>query len=241
MTIINVKNKIEAGKIAAKYVLKTLYTKNNAVFGFPTGSSPIEFYKELVSQTKHNNYDWSNIVSFNLDEYYDLDPLFKDQSYHNYMNKHLFSHININKSNIYFPWNPNMKELEIKNYDDLISSFNGLDVTLLGVGVDGHIAFNEPGSEIDSLTRLVTLDITTRKSNARFFKNNINNVPKHAVTMGIKSILNSKMIMLIACGIEKKEAMDHLKQAHQYDPNWPVTALYNHDNLIVLTDLYYNK
>ena len=237
MTIINVKDKTEAGKIAAKYLLKALYTKNDAVFAFPGNSISSEFYKELVNQTKTNNYDWKSIISFNLVEYYDLEPKFKDQSNHNYMNKHLFNHININKSNIYFPWNQNMKELEIKNYDEVINSFNGLDLTVLSVGINGQIAFNEPGSELDSLTRMVTIDEKTREFNAKFFHNNVDNVPKHAVTMGLKSILNSKAIILIVCGNMKKDALLHLKEAQKYDSNWPITALYNHDNLIVLTDL----
>lgn len=240
MTIINCKNLEEAGRIAAGYVLKTLFNKPNAIYGFPTGNSPLYMYKYLVNETIEKGYNWNNVITFNLDEYYKLEPAFKDESYESYMDKNFFNKININKANVHFPYIFGMNEMEISNYDSLIDSFNGVDLMILGVGENGHIAFNEPPTEIDSLTRIVKLSDNTRKNNSIYFNNDINNVPQYAVTVGLKSILKSKKIILIACGENKRNALQHLKNATDYDPEWPVTSLYNVDNLIVLTDLYYN-
>lgn len=241
MTIINCKDLDEAGKIAANFVFKVLFNKPNAILALPTGKSPLPMYKELVTISLDKGYDWTNVVTFNLDEYYQLNPKFCDQSYRHYMNVNFFDYININKANTHFPYVAGMSEIDIHNYDSTIESFNGFDLTILGVGVNGHIAFNEPPADLNSETRIVKLTADTRKSNAIYFDNDINNVPMYAVTMGIKSILNSKKIILIACGENKRLAIEHLKAAKDFDPDWPVTALYNFDNLIVITDLYYNS
>lgn len=238
MKIINCKDLDEAGKMAASFIIKVLIQKPNAVFALPTGKSPLFMYKELVNVSLQKGYDWTNVVTFNLDEYYNLNPKFSNESYRHYMNSIFFDNININKSNTHFPYSEGMSEIEIHNYDALIDSFNGFDVTILGVGVNGHIAFNEPPADLNSETRIVKLSDSTRQSNAIYFDNNIDNVPLYAVTMGIKSILHSKRVILIACGENKRNAIEHLKNATSFDPDWPVTALYNFDDLIVLTDLY---
>ncbi|MBO7085186.1 6-phosphogluconolactonase [bacterium] len=135
------------------------------------------------------------------------------------MDENLFDFINIEKGNIHFPYHQGMNELDISNYDSLISSMGGLDLTILGVGTDGHIAFNEPGSELNSITRLVKLSYQTRKDNSRFFNDDIKNVPEFAVTMGLETILKSKRILLLVSGESKKEALMHLLEAKEFDPN----------------------
>ncbi len=241
MTILHCDNLQEASKKAAAYVIKALTFKNDCIFAFPTGRSVIEMYKQLVLETKEKKLDWSNAISFNLDEYYKINPLFKSSSYHNYMNNNFFNFVNFNKDNIHFPYHCGMNELDINKYSEKISSLGGIDLAILGVGINGHIAFNEPGSELDSDTRLVKLSDATRLQNAFAFGNDMNNVPQYAATIGLKDLLQAKKIILVACGQEKKEALEKLMHAEEYDPQWPITALHNFDNLILLTDLYYNN
>ena len=239
--IIHCNNNIEVGEVAADYVAKLLLTKNNAILGLPTGSTPIPMYQKIVSWSKLASFNWDKVNIFNLDEYYNLLPLFANQSYAHFMDENLFSHINIEKANVHFPYYQGMNELDISNYDNLISSMGGLDLTILGVGTDGHIAFNEPGSELNSITRLVKLSYQTRKDNSRFFNDDIKNVPEFAVTMGLETILKSKRILLLVSGENKKEALMHLLEAKEFDPNWPVTSLIEAKELILVTDLDTNS
>ena len=235
--IIHCANGIEVGEVAADYVGKLLLTKNNATLGLPTGSTPIPMYNKIVSWSKQSNFNWDKVNTFNLDEYYNLSPLYADQSYAHFMDVNLFNHININKANIHFPYHQGMNELDIGHYDTLINSVGGLDLTILGVGTDGHIAFNEPGSELNSTTRLVKLSYQTRKDNSRFFNDDIKNVPEFAVTMGLETILNSHRILLLISGKNKEEALRHLLTAKEFDSQWPVTSLINAKELILITDL----
>lgn len=235
--IIQCANGTEVGEVAADYVAKLLLTKNNATLGLPTGSTPIPMYQKIVSWSKQSEFNWDKVNTFNLDEYYNLSSLYANQSYAYFMEENLFSHININKANIHFPYYQGMNELDISNYDNLINSFGGLDLTILGVGTDGHIAFNEPGSELNSTTRLVKLSFQTRKDNSRFFNDDIKNVPEFAVTMGLETILKSHRILLLVSGKNKQTALDHLLTAKEFDPKWPVTSLINASELILITDL----
>ena len=235
--IVQCANGTEVGEVAADYVVKLLLTKNNATLGLPTGSTPIPMYNKLVSWSKQSNFNWDKVNTFNLDEYYNLLPQYADQSYAHFMDENLFSHIDINKANIHFPYHAGMNELDISHYDTLISTFGELDLTILGVGTDGHIAFNEPGSELNSITRLVKLSYQTRKDNSRFFNDDIENVPEFAVTMGLETILKSKRILLLVSGKSKQAALNHLLTAKEFDPQWPVTSLINAKELILITDL----
>jgi glucosamine-6-phosphate deaminase len=167
-----------------------------------------------------------------LDEYIGMSKKYFNQSYRYFMDKNLFNHINIDKTHTYFP----NQELVGDNYQKLIRQCPQIELAILGVGNNGHIAFNEPGTPIDSQTHIVNLTISSRQANARFFNDDINNVPKQAVTMGLKEILQAKKIILIATGKVKKEAIQHLQHAKYFDPNWPITALTHHSNVIVYTD-----
>jgi glucosamine-6-phosphate deaminase len=163
------------------------------VLGLATGSTPISLYKELVRLHKEEGLSFKNVITFNLDEYY---PIEHDafQSYHNFMHRHFFNHVDIDRANIHLP-NGELPKDQIKRhcqeYEQLIEANGGIDFQILGIGNNGHIGFNEPGSSIFSKTRLVTLDNSTRIANAREFQN-ISLVPRLAVTMGISTILKQK-------------------------------------------------
>jgi len=173
------------------------------VLGLATGSTPISMYKELVRMHKQEGLSFKNVITFNLDEYY---PLEKEafQSYYSFMHRHLFDHIDIDPANIYLP-NGELPKEEIKKhcheYEELIEEKGGIDLQILGIGNNGHIGFNEPGSSIYSKTRLITLDNSTRIANARDFQN-ISQVPRLAITMGISTILKAKKIILMAWGMK---------------------------------------
>ena len=179
-----------------------LLTKNpKAVLGGATGSTPIPLYKELVRLNKEGVISFKDAKSFNLDEYVGLEGT-HDQSYRYFMNENLFNHIDIDMANTHVPSGIDIDEPE--KYDREIEAAGGVDLQLLGIGVDGHIGFNEPGTPWDSLTHVVELEQNTREVNARFF-NSIDEVPTHAVTMGIKTVMNARSIILIATGSSKAE------------------------------------
>jgi glucosamine-6-phosphate deaminase len=150
-----------------------------------------------------------------LDEYVDLNPRFSDQSYRCFMDQNLFNVVNIKLNHTHFP-TPNTVNGQ---YEQLIANANGVDIALLGVGVNGHIAFNEPRSPLDSITRIVNLTPSTRQANARFFNNNVGAVPKQAITCGLQTILNARRIILIATGHAKKLALTKLMHTKIYDPH----------------------
>jgi glucosamine-6-phosphate deaminase len=183
-------------------LIKTKQAEGKAcILGLPTGSTPITLYRELVKLHREEGLSFSNVISFNLDEYY---PLSKDapQSFWSFMHRHLFDHVDIPAENIYIPdgnWSRQDIKSRCRDYEDSISQKGGIDLQLLGIGQNGHIGFNEPGSNIYTLTRLVQLDTSTRLANARDFEN-ISKVPRLAITTGIGTILKSKRIILMAWG-----------------------------------------
>jgi glucosamine-6-phosphate deaminase len=199
------KNSTEGSKHVASEIAKLIREKQaqntNCVLGLATGSTPITLYGELVRLHKEEGLSFKNVISFNLDEYY---PIEKDavQSYYSFMNRHLFNHIDINKENIHIP-NGSLPKEEIKAhclaYEQMIEDAGGIDLQILGIGNNGHIGFNEPGSSRYSKTRLTNLDNNTRNANAREF-DNISKVPRLALTMGISTIMKTKRILLMAWG-----------------------------------------
>ncbi|MBQ7628500.1 MAG: glucosamine-6-phosphate deaminase, partial [Clostridiales bacterium] len=174
----------EIAKQAAQQYVELLKRKPNAVLGGATGSTPLGLYAELARLNKEGVISFKDVTTFNLDEYVGLDGS-HDQSYRYFMDHNLFDHIDIDKSRTHVPDGINLEN--IKTYDAQIEAAGGIDLQILGIGVDGHIAFNEPGTPWDSLTHVVDLEENTREVNSRFFKS-IDEVPKQAVTMGIKSI-----------------------------------------------------
>ncbi len=215
---------------AANIISAQVIQKPDAVLGLATGSSPLGVYKQLIEWYNKGDLDFKDVKSVNLDEYCGLSPE-HDQSYRYFMNSNFFNHINIDKKNTYVPngmcenW-----QTECENYDKLIRSLGGIDLQLLGIGFNGHIGFNEPSDHFELGTRRVTLTESTLKANSRFFPNG--GMPTHALTMGFKSILSAKKILLIA-GPEK---YDIVKRALKgpVTPEVPASILQLHDDVSVV-------
>ncbi len=192
----------EGARIVAELVRK----KPNCVLGFATGGTPLGMYKELIRMHKNEGLDFSKVTTFNLDEYVGLPPE-HDQSYHYFMWENLFKHINVDRRFVHIPMGM-AKDIEAhcEWYEEQIVKAGGIDLQILGIGANGHIAFNEPGSSLGSRTRIKTLTGTTREANARFFKNP-DEVPKYAITMGVGTIMDAKQLLLLASGEGKAEAI----------------------------------
>ncbi len=204
--------------------------KKKLCLGLSTGSSPIELYKKFVLAYENGLMDFSNVKTFNLDEYLGLD-LENENSYHYFMNKNLFSQVNIQNNNIYFP---PTDEKKISEYEKVLEE-NPIDIQLLGIGGNGHIAFNEPGTSFSSTTRIVDLAEKTIFDNSRFFKH-ISEVPKKAVTTGLENIMSSKKIILIAIGSNKAEILHKVLKDDQVTEEIPVTILKKHSDVTFYID-----
>jgi glucosamine-6-phosphate deaminase len=230
----------EGSVFVARQIASIIKEKQKAklkcVIGFATGSTPKTLYAELVRMHREEKLSFRNVISFNLDEYYpiDNDAL---QSYNRFMRTNLFDHIDINQRNIHIP-NGEVKKEHVKEhckqYEQKIVDAGGIDVQILGIGTNGHIGFNEPGSGIYSKTRLITLDNSTRIANAYEFAN-ISEVPRLAITMGISTILKSKKIILMAWGSSKAPV---IKRAVEEEDNEqvPASLLQNHDDVSFVVD-----
>ena len=233
-------NSQEASILIAREIcdlVKSKQEKNkNCIIGFATGSSPTKVYQEIIRIHNDEFLSFNNVITFNLDEYF---PIEKDDnnSYHNFMKENLFDHIDIPKENINIP-SGDISEKDItkfcSNYEKKIEKNGGIDIQLLGIGRTGHIGFNEPGSHFNSTTRLITLDHTTRFDASKSF-NGIENVPSKAITMGIRTIFNSKRIIMMAWGIQKglivKKSVEN-----NITSLIPTTYLQNHKNITLVLD-----
>ena len=215
----------EMSKKAADIIFSLLKNNPNATLGLATGSTPIGTYNELIQKYNKNEISFENVTTFNLDEYIGLQP-FHPQSYYKYMYDHLFKHININLNNTHIPKGEGNLELNVKEYESLLNN-NKINLQILGVGRNGHIGFNEPGTDFNIGVHDVALHNKTIKDNARFFENDINKVPKKAITMGIKNILDAETIILMANGTDKADAIKNV-MGNKVDINIPVTVLQNH-------------
>ena len=206
MELVICKTYEEMSRAAAHAVADVLNAKPNAVLGMATGSTPLGLYRELVRLHKEEGLDFSQVTAFNLDEYVGLSPT-NEQSYHYFMHENFFKSVNIPAQNIYIPsGTTNNYQAFCEWYEHRIQECGGIDVQILGVGSDGHIAFNEPGSSLMSRTRLKTLAKSTIDDNARFFKKR-EDVPIYAITMGVGTILEAKELVLLASGKSKAEAV----------------------------------
>lgn len=223
----------ELSRACAKVIIDQVRTNPQSVLGLATGSSPLGLYQELIRDHDFNKTSYRDVMTFNLDEYVGLDKE-HPQSFYSFMMENLFYHIDISYCNIHIPNGCAFDiEQECKNYNKLLEE-NPIDLQVLGIGVNGHIGFNEPGTPFDSTVHIVKLNDTTRKHNARFF-NSLQEVPEYAITMGIKNILNAKKIILIAHGKEKSEAIYHLVKGNP-TPDWPATALQYHHDVVLFLD-----
>ena len=193
--------------IAHKIIKYNPTPDNPFVLGLPTGSSPIGTYKKLVELHKQGNISFENVITFNMDEYIGI-PEEHPESYHYFMFHHFFDHIDIKKENINI-LNGNAKDLdaECQRFEDKIKSVGGIDLFLGGIGPDGHIAFNEPGSSLTSRTRVKTLTFDTIQANARFFDNDIDQVPNTALTVGVGTVMDAREVVIVVSGYSKAHAL----------------------------------
>lgn len=205
------------------------------VLGLPTGGTPIETYNELIDLYKKGKVSFENVITFNMDEYVGL-PEEHPESYHSFMWNNFFKHINIKKENVNI-LNGNAKDLEKEcaDYEARIVAAGGVDLFLGGVGEDGHLAFNEPFSSLESRTRLKTLVYETRMVNSRFFDNDINKVPKMALTTGVATVMDAKEVVILATGYKKSRAVQQCVEGN-YNHGWTITALQTHPKGILVCD-----
>jgi glucosamine-6-phosphate deaminase len=219
---------------AGKIIVDKVRTNPNLTLGLATGSTPKGVYDYLIQDHKENGTTYAKAKSVNLDEYIGL-PAQDPNSYHYFMNENLFSHLDINENHTHIPNGAaNVLEQECLCYEQLIKELGGVDLQLLGIGQNGHIGFNEPGTAFSSRTHIVTLAQNTREANARFF-NSLEKVPTHAITMGIASILDSKEILLLVSGERKAEALNRLVNG-EISEEFPASALKYHKNVTVIAD-----
>ena len=223
-----------ASRVAANIISAQVIMKPDCVLGLATGSTPIGTYEELIRRYEQGDLDFSGVHSINLDEYRGLSPE-NDQSYRYFMNTHLFDSINIDKKNTYVPdgLEPD-SEKACRDYEEIIRTHGGVDLQILGLGHNGHIGFNEPGSTFEKETHCVTLSETTREANARFFSS-MDEVPTEAYTMGIGSIMQAKKIVVIVTGEGKREIV---KKAFlgPITPEVQASVLQLHNDVILVGD-----
>ncbi len=225
---------------AAHYIVKKIKeynpTKDNPyIIGLPTGSSPIGTYRELVRLHKEGKISFQNVITFNMDEYVGISEE-HPESYHYFMNHYLFDHIDIPKENINI-LNGNAADLEAecKRYEDKIATLGPIRLFLGGIGPDGHIAFNEPGSSLGSRTRIKTLTHDTITANARFFDNKMDLVPKTALTVGVGTVLDSEEVVILISGYGKSNAL-HKVVEEGVNHMWTVSALQLHKKAMLICD-----
>ncbi|MRG84936.1 glucosamine-6-phosphate deaminase [Salinibacillus xinjiangensis] len=233
MKIVAVKNYDEMSEYAAHLLIKQITQKPSTVLGLATGSTPTGTYERLIQDHKDNQTSYEQVRTVNLDEYVGLSPD-DPNSYRYFMEKNLFKHINVRPENTYIPnGKAESLEQECTDYEKLVQEL-GVDVQILGIGVNGHIGFNEPGTSFQSKTHIVKLAESTRQANARFF-DSMDEVPTSAITMGIESILKSKEIVLLVSGKNKAGAMKQLV-TREIDESFPASALHQHPNVTVIAD-----
>ncbi len=232
MKFISVKTYEELSVRAADLIAAQIIMKNNCVLGLATGSSPVGTYKKLIEKVNNGEISFKDVTSVNLDEYAGLDGS-HDQSYRYFMNDNLFNHVDIDKAKTYVP-NGCAEDLvkEGEEYDALIKSLGGIDLQLLGIGLDGHIGFNEPEAVFTAATHPVKLDPSTIEANARFFASK-DDVPTSAITMGMMSIMQAKKILLVANGAKKLEVIKKAMEG-PVDPMMPASILQLHPDVTII-------
>ena len=224
-----------ADRIANAIKAKAKISDKPFVLGLPTGSTPLKVYAELVRKVKAGELSFKNVITFNMDEYVGL-PVEHPESYHSFMYNNLFNHIDIPRENIHI-LDGNAPDLaaECASYEEKIAATGGFDLFLGGIGEDGHIAFNEPFSPLQSRTRVVTLTDDTIRVNSRFFGGDINLVPKQAMSVGVATVLGAKEVVIMAFGPKKARAIGEAIEGPITHKN-TVSALQNHPDGIVVMD-----
>ena len=240
MRVIIEPNYERMSKWAADYVAMRIKESNPTPekpfkLGCPTGSSPLGLYRELIKKYEAGELSFQNVVTFNMDEYVKL-PEDHPESYHSFMWNNFFSHIDIKKENVHI-LNGNAEDLvkECEDYEKAIEAAGGIDLFMGGVGPDGHLAFNEPGSSLSSLTRIKTLTTDTIHANSRFFEGNLDLVPKQALTVGIGTVMAAKEVLLVCNGHNKARALKHCIDGY-ISHKWTSSMLQMHPHAIVVCD-----
>ncbi|MCD6404926.1 MAG: glucosamine-6-phosphate deaminase [Planctomycetes bacterium] len=234
MEVIVKENYEQMSRLAAEMIADLVRSKPRSVLGLATGSTPVGTYKELIRMHKEDGLDFDQVVTFNLDEYVGL-PTTHTESYRYFMNDNLFNHINIRKENTHVP-DGLAKDVTASctEYERMMVEHGGIDVQLLGIGGNGHIGFDEPGSSLASRTRVKTLTKETREDNSRFFAS-IDEVPKYAITMGIGTILDTRRVILLANKESKADAISAAVEG-PITAMCPASALQLHPAVTIITD-----
>lgn len=225
---------------AAEHVIKRINefaptAERPFVLGLPTGSSPVGMYQALVKAYQEGRVSFKNVVTFNMDEYVGL-PESHPESYHSFMAHNLFDHIDCPKENIHI-LNGNAEDLmaECAHYEEMIKEFGGVDLFLGGIGPDGHIAFNEPFSSLTSRTRVKSLTTDTIIANSRFFDNDVNKVPRLALTVGVGTVMDAREVLIMVNGHNKARALQAAVEG-AVTQAWTISALQMHPKAIIVTD-----
>ncbi len=240
MRLIIEENYDKLSQWAANYVASRINEANPTperpfVLGCPTGSSPLGMYRALIELYKKGKVSFKNVVTFNMDEYVNL-PEEHPESYHSFMWNNFFSHIDIPRENVnILNGNAEDPEAECKRFEEKIASYGGVDLFMGGVGPDGHIAFNEPGSSLTSRTRMKTLTQDTIIANSRFFEGNVNLVPKTALTVGVGTVMTARSVLLLVNGHNKARALKHGVEGG-ISQMWTISALQMHPKAIIVAD-----
>lgn len=228
MELIVKESQLEIGISIAKEMVKKIKKNPHTILGLATGSSPLAVYRELINQYQKGQVSFKDVITFNLDEY--LGEIPEEKSYRFFMYNEFFKHVDINLENTHFP-----SQSSLDQYDQIIKNAGGIDIQLLGIGQNGHIAFNEPGTSFESKTHIVTLDEKTRIDNSRFFES-LEKVPTQAITMGLDTIMNAKEIIMIVLGDNKVQTLKALF-GKEKDEDFPASILSTHPNVKVYTTL----
>ena len=240
MKLVIHKNYEELSQWAANHIAEKINQynptpENPFVLGLPTGSTPIGTYKALIELYKSGKVSFKNVVTFNMDEYVGIAED-HPESYHSFMFENFFKHIDIPRENIHI-LNGNAEDLdkECEQYEEKIKSFGGIELFMGGMGADGHLAFNVPGSSLQSRTRLVNLNYDTIVANSRFFDNDLSQVPKQALTVGVQTVLDSKEVLVLVNGYKKARALQNVVE-NGMNHMWTLSALQAHPNGIIVCD-----
>ena len=231
MEVIVLKNYDEVSKKAFEVMKEVVANKKNAVLGLATGSSPIGLYQNMIKDHQENGTSYADITSFNLDEYVGIDRN-HEQSYYTFMHENLFKGIDIKEENVHVPYGDTKADCDA--YEKAMEDYS-VDIQVLGIGANGHIGFNEPGTPFSETTHIVTLTEKTRQDNARFFENDINQVPTHAITMGIATIMKAKKILLIVNGEAKADIVAKAFFG-PVTPEVPASILQLHPDVMIVAD-----
>ena len=234
MKVIVSKDYDEMSKKAADFIINMMIEKPQAKFGFATGSTPIGMYEYLAKANKEGEISFKYAKSVNLDEYIGIDKE-NDQSYQYFMNENLFNKVDFKEGTTHLPFAPEADEKYAKEYDELLDEFGQRDIQVLGLGPNGHLAFNEPAEKLNQRTSIIKLTEETIKANSRFFKSE-DDVPKYAISMGMADVFDAKTLVVLANGKNKHEVVRRILEEDTVYPEFPASFLHLHPNCYLFVD-----